>query len=140
MDNRKSPYLLLADDDLDDQEMLAESFLRWNPNVGIRYFKDGQEVLSFLDQCPTDELPLAMILDYKMPILTGVEVLAALENDPRFRNIPKLVWSTSGNSQYIQQCLSHGAERYFVKPSDLAHMDQIVSYLTHLFRSRSPVN
>ncbi|HLZ85975.1 MAG TPA: response regulator [Puia sp.] len=137
MTNKITPYLLLADDDPDDQELLAHSFLERNPTAEIRYFSDGRDVLTFLNHCPTNELPVVMLLDYKMPIVTGGEVLAAIKDNPRLKEIPKFVWSTSNNTQYSEECLKRGALEYFVKPSDVAHMEEIVACLTRIFRLRS---
>jgi CheY-like chemotaxis protein len=128
-----SPYLLLADDDIDDQELLAERFLQRNPETRIEFCNNGEEVLHFLQRCSSNDLPAVILLDYKMPVVTGVEVLKIIGADDRYKDVRKLVWSTSGNPEYVGECARFGAERYFTKPGDMHELDEIVSYLTNLF-------
>jgi CheY-like chemotaxis protein len=129
------PYILVADDDPDDQEMLAERFLRSDPDVRFRWMTNGYEVLDYLRSCPDDDLPRLMVIDYKMPGMTGAEVLQCIQHEARFRHIPKVVWSTSDNQEYIDKALNSGADDYFAKPADMASFDKLVGMLNQLFRS-----
>lgn len=122
-------YIALADDDPDDQEMLAEHFLKKHPGIPFKFFQDGLEIMRFLENCPTPELPTLLILDYKMPIRTGADVLKALQADNRYHAIRKVIWSTSGNNQFISECLEYGAEKYFTKPLNIRQIDDIVAQL-----------
>lgn len=130
------PYILIGDDDADDQEFLAESFLSLQPEAELRFFNDGSEIIAFLDQSATDQLPVFILLDYKMPIVSAPEVLMAIQKDPRYQGIPKIVWSTSDNPEFTEKCYKYGAKRYFAKPSSPAQMDEIVAYLSQLYQSR----
>ena len=127
------PYILVADDDPDDQEMLAERFRRSHPDVRFLWLGSGREVLDYLQSCPSEELPGLLVIDYKMPGLTGAEVLKGIQHDERLRHIPKVVWSTSNNREYIDTALSSGADQYFAKPADMLSFDKLVSRLHSLF-------
>jgi CheY-like chemotaxis protein len=129
------PYILVADDDPDDQEMLAERFSRSDPDIRFRWMSNGYEVLDFLRTCPADDLPGLMVIDYKMPGITGAEVLQGIQHEERFRRIPKVIWSTSDNQEYIDHALNSGADDYFAKPADMASFDKLVGQLIQLFRS-----
>jgi CheY-like chemotaxis protein len=135
MKNR-GPYILVADDDPDDREMLAERFRRLHPAVRVELMENGYELLDFLRDCPTDGLPELLVVDYKMPGITGAEVLDALRNDERYLNLPKIVWSTSNNQEYIDRAMKSGADKYFTKPQDMPTYDILVEFLSHLFESR----
>ena len=128
-----APYIAIADDDPDDQEMLANRFLKYNPGTPFKFFKDGQEITRYLEKCPTAELPVILLLDYKMPIQTGFDVLKTLRADSRYDQVRKIVWSTSGNSQYVSQCMQYGAEKYFTKPNNIQQLDDIVIQLSEIF-------
>ena len=130
----KTPYIALADDDLDDQEMLAHRILKKHPGIPFKFFNDGQEITRYLEMCPTSNLPALVILDYKMPIKTGADVLKALQADNRYNVIRKVVWSTSGNNQYVTECMRYGAEKYFTKPNSIEQLDEIVSQLDDILR------
>jgi CheY-like chemotaxis protein len=136
---KRLPYILVADDDPDDQQLFAELFLEQNPNAKIIFVNDGQEALTYLEGCDPDGLPLLIMLDYKMPVLTGADVLIIIEKDTRYQHIPKIVWSTSNRPEYAGRCFQHGAEQYFTKPNDMGEMEKIIGYLSRLFRSRHSV-
>lgn len=129
------PYILVADDDPDDQEMLAERFRRSHPDIQFRWLANGYEVLDYLRSCSNEELPQLMVIDYKMPGMTGAEVLQCIQHEERFRHIPKVVWSTSDNKEYVDKALNSGADNYFAKPADMASFDRLVGKLTELFRA-----
>jgi CheY-like chemotaxis protein len=134
-----SPYILLADDDPDDRESLIHPFLQQNPGVGVIACGDGQELLTFLESCPSDELPVLMLMDYKMPFCTAADILEKLKAEPRYAGILKLVWSTSGRPEYVDRCVQHGASQYFTKPSSIPELDNIVDRMTREFRTRMSV-
>jgi CheY-like chemotaxis protein len=130
----KTPYILIADDDPEDQEMLIELLQERLPDAGIKTIPNGREVMQWLTDCAGNELPSLMLLDYKMPGMTGADVLRATERDPNYRLIPKVIWSTSSNPDYMGVCMRHGAIQYFVKPNDLAGLGRIADAMRDLFR------
>jgi len=130
-----APYIALADDDPDDQDMLANRFLKIHPGIAFQFFKDGEEITRFLEDCPTADLPSLVILDYKMPVQTGADVLKTLQANERYNTIRKVVWSTSGNQQYVSECMQYGAERYFTKPNNIQEIDDIVAKLFDMLRT-----
>jgi CheY-like chemotaxis protein len=131
---KQQPYILVADDDPEDQEMLAEQFRRRNPDVEVIFLADGYQVLDYLRVCPTENLPEGMVVDYKMPGITGAEVFQTLQHEERYRKIPKVIWSTSNNQEYIDRSLSSGADKFFTKPVDMRTFDKMVDFLSHLFK------
>ena len=134
-----TPYILLADDDPDDRDSLIHPFVQQNPGVRVVSFEDGRELLSFLQNCPNDELPVLILMDYKMPFWTAADILEKLAADPRYANIPKIVWSTSGRSEYVDRCVQNGASQYFTKPNSLPELATIVERLSGLFQTRQAI-
>jgi CheY-like chemotaxis protein len=130
------PYILLADDDPDDREALIQPFIRQNPDAGVHCAEDGRQVLDFLERCPSGELPVLMLMDYKMPFLTAAEILERLAGDRRYADILKLVWSTSNRAEYVDRCVGHGASHYFAKPNSVHELENIVDRITRVFRTR----
>lgn len=129
------PLILVADDDPDDQEMLADRFRRKNPDVRFRWMANGYEVLDFLRTSPTEDLPQLIVIDYKMPGITGAEVLQCIQHEERLRHIPKVIWSTSNNQEYITRSMNSGADDYFPKPADMPAFDRLVARLNDLVRT-----
>jgi CheY-like chemotaxis protein len=120
------PYILLAEDDPDDQLTFSEAFSKLNPSISLKIVQDGHELLDFLDGCPDLLLPLIMVLDYEMPHLTGADVLRYLAVCRRFNHIPKIVWSTSTREKDISECMQLGAARYFTKPATNEELEDFV--------------
>lgn len=131
-------YILLADDDAEDREMFADRWQLRNPGASVEFAASGYEALTFLRNCPSDHLPQLILIDYKMPGITGHEVLRMLQQDQRYQSIPKVVWSTSNNQEYINESIQSGAERYFTKPADMRGFDWMVEQISQLFHN-SPV-
>ncbi len=115
--------------------MLEERFRRSDPDVRFRWMTNGYEVLDYLRSCSNEELPQLMVIDYKMPGMTGAEVLHCIQHEARFRHIPKVIWSTSDNREYVEKAMNSGADNYFAKPADMASFDKLVGVLSQLFRS-----
>lgn len=110
-------FILIADDDQEDLELLSEVLLQVEGDVKLHMVNNGSLVLDFLEKANDSELPSLIVLDYNMPNMNGAEVLEQLCKDPRYEKIPKIIWSTSNNSSYIKECLEKGATTYFVKPA-----------------------
>lgn len=119
-------WILIADDDPEDQEMIIEVINQMDNSIHIETVSDGREALTKLTALSPHELPALVLLDYKMPYLNASEILESLAGDERFTTIPKMVWSTSGRELDIQRCLKAGASKYFVKPSRSIELRQIV--------------
>jgi CheY-like chemotaxis protein len=117
--------ILLADDDGDDQDLLRESILQHRPSAQIKVVSNGPQVLAWLDECPDEQLPAMLILDYKMPILNAAQVLDELNAKIRYAGLPKVVWSTSSNRKHVDECLSKGALGYYPKPNDVTELAAI---------------
>jgi CheY-like chemotaxis protein len=129
---KQRPYILVADDDPEDLEMLAERFRRRNPDIDVKCLPDGYQFLDYLRICPIEELPELMVLDYKMPGITGAEVLQSIQEKERYQNIPKVVWSTSNNQEYRDQSMKSGASQFLTKPADIRAFDEMVDLLIKL--------
>jgi CheY-like chemotaxis protein len=110
-------FILIADDDQEDLELLSEVILQLEAGTKLHMVNNGAMVLDFLEKVKEEELPSLIVLDYNMPNMNGAEVLEKLCNHPRYQKIPKIIWSTSNNSNYIKECLRIGATTYFVKPA-----------------------
>ena len=129
------PYILLADDDPDDRESLIQPFIRLNPGARVQCADDGRQLLDFLEKCPEAELPVLILMDYKMPFLTAAEILERLAGDSRYTDVLKLVWSTSNRAEYVDLCVGHGASHYFAKPNSVHELEKIVDRITRVFRT-----
>lgn len=112
--------ILIADDDPEDLELIEEFLLMEAPKARLYKFMDGRSASEYLDALPDSDLPSLIILDYNMPGLTGSQVLALLKTVNRYKQIPKVVLSTSNTTKFIRESLNNGAMEYIVKPESIA--------------------
>ncbi len=111
--------ILLAEDDEDDQELIAIAFDKVVPKHRFHITNNGQEALEYLSALPEKSLPCLIMLDLNMPILNGFQTLDALKQDTRYQHIPKVVFTTSDSEEDKAACLARGAKDYVVKPHSM---------------------
>ena len=126
-----SKFILLGEDDKDDQEILEEVFLKADASLQLQFFNNGRKVISHLET-PGDHLPCLIVLDYNMPELNGADILKILSFDKRLEAIPKIIWSTSDAPVYRSLCFGYGATDYLVKPSKISALEEMVKYMLSL--------
>lgn len=117
--SNSAPFIFLAEDDVDDQELLIEAFTTQSQSLKIKTATNGKKAALFLDELSDDALPCLIVLDYNLPEVDGAQLLELLTGKKRYDGIPKVVWSTSNSPLYRSLCLEMGAKAYFVKPNDL---------------------
>ena len=130
--NSPDKIIVVADDDLDDQELLQEVLLEIEKDAQVLTFSAGKEVLEYLQNCESKKRPCLIILDYNMPDLNGAQVTEIIYRDESYRQVPVLVWSTSNSPIYRLECEQKGARQYFYKPHDFEQIiemaKQMLSY------------
>jgi CheY-like chemotaxis protein len=123
---KDQPLILLVDDDVDDQLLLTEEINKLEPSILVKHFNNGMQVMEYFFRMDKN-IPCLIILDYNMPVLTGLEILEKLTNIPHLRDVPKIVWSTSSSTTYQHKCLQTGALKYIVKANDMSGLKKIAS-------------
>jgi CheY-like chemotaxis protein len=117
--------IVVVDDDEDDRDFISAALLEQGKPIEIRTFKGGSEFLSYISN--TKQLPRLIITDIRMPLVNGFEVIDTVKRDPRTRQLPIVVLSTSGNDEDISKARSLGAAAYFVKPYSFDEYAEITS-------------
>lgn len=129
---KKSPQILIADDDLDDLEMLEEALIEAAPDAVISKAVGGVRAVELLNGYTGATLPDLIVLDYNMPDMSGAEVLSYINEQKRYSAIPRVVFSTSDARRHVSDCLTKGAKKYFVKPNTKRELDEIALQMLSL--------
>ncbi len=113
--------ILIAEDDPRDIELVSTSLAELNLANKIVFVRDGAEALDFLNCTGTFigrevENPVVVLLDIKMPRMSGVEVLRLMKSDERLRCIPVVMLTSSREATDLQECYKMGVNAYVVKP------------------------
>ena len=115
-------YILVAEDDADDRFLLETAFAENGFKGKLEFVENGVELLDYLRNLKTEDantehpLPGFILLDLNMPKKDGREVLKEIKEDPRFKKIPVIVFTTTKNENEINRCYELGANTYVVKP------------------------
>lgn len=110
----KNLHIIIAEDDIDDSEMILESFLAHPAFIKVVIVKNGKELLDLLKS--DEKKPDVILTDINMPLVNGIEALKAIQNDPSLHNITSFAYSTSTTALYVNKCLEFGARYFFAKP------------------------
>jgi diguanylate cyclase (GGDEF)-like protein/PAS domain S-box-containing protein len=105
-------HLLLLVDDLPSNLHVLISALKHG--YRLKTATSGQDALAILEQ--QDDLPKLVVLDVKMPGMSGIEVLRRMRLDPRMGDIPVVLLSADGSEQTEISGIHVGADDYLVKP------------------------
>ena len=121
--------VLYADDDADDLSLLREAFHDYNEVIDLLTFKDGLELLRFIEnRSPLHPAPCLIILDINMPCLNGIEVLKKLRGKQELADVPAVLFSTS--TLPAEKTIAHNLSAGFVtKPLIAGQIHQIVDEL-----------
>jgi len=116
--------LFLVEDQPSDAELTLRALRDLDLAKRFHRIGDGAQALDFLfgraahaDRSVADA-PGLILLDLKLPKVSGHEVLRALKSDERTRHIPVVVLSSSGERSDVERCYALGANSYVVKPVD----------------------
>lgn len=129
VNSSKSKFILIGEDDIDDEEFLKEVFQNVDDSFVLRFLNNGNKMMEYLEDLPDSHLPCLIVMDYNMPELNGAEILQQLKKNKRYLHIPKIIWSTSNSEMYRNICLDLGANDYVIKPSNVREMEEVVKYM-----------
>ncbi len=127
--------ILHAEDDENDAYFVKRAFALAKLDVILRQVPNGQEAVDYLDGAgpyndrrafPPVEL---LLLDLKMPVLNGFEVLGWVRSQPLFRGLPVFVLSSSEYEEDQQRAKLMGATGYLIKTAGFENVVRIVSNL-----------
>ena len=107
--------LLLVEDSADDRELTMIGLRDAGISNPIEIARDGQEALEYLCD-PTRPLPALVLLDLKLPRISGLDVLARLREQERTSLLPVVVLTSSNEESDRLGSYGAGANAYVCKP------------------------
>jgi CheY-like chemotaxis protein len=128
--------ILLVDDCENDVKLILSALESLNFANKIVVAEDGEIALDYLYKrgkfAKIHQFdPVFILLDIKMPLLTGVEVLKTIRADKRFNRIPVIMLTSSRNPKDIEECYENGANSFVVKPIQIDEFLKVVKELGH---------
>ena len=117
VDESRIPSILLAEDSEDDRALAFRAMRKCGIPVAVQVATDGQRALTLLSD-PRAVVPALVVLDVKMPRLSGIDVLGAIRDEARFDQVPVVMMTSSDEPTDIEVCRRLGADAYVRKPVD----------------------
>jgi two-component system response regulator len=139
MTNQK--YVLLIEDNRDDVTLTELAFRKAQITNRLDVVWDGVEAMEFLF-CTgryvgrdLSNKPAVILLDLKLPLVSGVQLLKAVRADANYRDIPIVVLTSSMEASDQRACNRCGVTEYLQKPESLSKFIEIVQNIKSTFLS-----
>lgn len=127
--------ILLVEDSPDDERLAVRAIRQMQMPIALDVARDGAEALDYF--FGEDRLvakgqlckPILVLLDLKLPKISGVEVLKKLREDSRTRCVPVVILTLSDEERDLVECYQNGANSYIRKP---VNYDQFIEVIHQL--------
>lgn len=135
MDDYNAVEILIVEDNPCDAELILRALLKNNLGNRVLIAKDGAEALDFFFCRGKYEIrsftnpPSVVLLDLKLPKVSGLEVLKIVKSDKRTSNIPIVMVTSSRQEPDIQEAYALGVNSYVVKPVEFDQFAKAMSSL-----------
>ena len=127
--------ILLVEDNPDDEELTTRALRQAKIANEIVVARDGREALDYLFGEGThagrdlSRMPAVILLDLKLPKLSGLEVLQRLRAQPSTKLIPTVILTSSSEDEDMLKSYEKGANSYVRKPIEFGAFVDAVSQL-----------
>jgi two-component system response regulator len=116
--------ILLVEDNKDDEDLTLHALKKYNVTNRIQVVRDGVEALEFIfctDRYAhrrISDRPKVILLDIKLPLVDGLEVLKKVKQDERTKTIPVVMLTSSREERDLLESYRLGVNSYITKPVD----------------------
>lgn len=131
--------ILHVEDNPDDVMLTSLAFRKAAVPARIEVATDGDKAIAALKNGLAATPLVCVLLDIKLPSLSGLEVLAWIRQQPRLRRLPVIMLTSSLLPGDINQAYEFGANSYLIKPPDLDSLVSLAKMIDHYWlRTNTP--
>ncbi|MDS4013592.1 MAG: response regulator [Candidatus Accumulibacter sp.] len=132
-DSQRSKRMLMVEDEAGDARLLQLAMRQSGFSAEVDHVWDGYEALEHLRraglQRQSAARPDLIVLDLKMPRLSGLDFLRLIKQDDDLRAIPVVAFSSSLLETDVRSAYEFGAAGYLTKPTDFQELIDMVNVL-----------
>ncbi|MGO8679224.1 MAG: response regulator [Limisphaerales bacterium] len=131
----RSGTVLYVEDEEFDALFMHRAFERMGLEGSLKVVEDGQEAIDYLAgkgvyaDRRAHPLPAVVLLDLKLPVVSGFEVLEWLREQPEFKSLPVVIFSSSAQPEDQARASELGADDFVQKPSSALEFPKVVERL-----------
>ncbi|SEI60006.1 CheY chemotaxis protein or a CheY-like REC (receiver) domain [Dyadobacter koreensis] len=139
MSDNSRKYIFLADDDEDDCMLFEDALREVNASTELATANDGVELMNLLGKTVPPP-PDVIFLDLNMPKKNGFECLAEIRNSQQYKNIPVVIFSTTGEEEAINKLYEQGANYFVRKPGSFPKLKSAIQRILAIDWGKGGVN
>jgi two-component system response regulator len=127
--------ILLVEDNPSDVELTKRAFEKAGITNPLVMVKDGKEALDYLFAAEnfggqqTENLPALVLLDLKLPVIGGLQVLKCIRDNPATKRLVVVILTTSVEQEDVANAYDFGANSYIRKPVDFIEFTNAIKQL-----------
>jgi CheY-like chemotaxis protein len=127
--------VLLVDDNPDDVLLMRRAFRATSITAPLVVVNGGEAAITYLSGAEpysdrtAHPLPLLMLLDLKMPRVSGFDVLRWLRAQAALKRLPVVVMTSSSQEEDVNKAYDLGVNSYIVKPSGLKEIAEVAAQI-----------
>lgn len=123
--------VLLVDDSESDAELTTRALKKFDASLNIKWFRDGPQLIECLrngnfKEAKEMQMPGLIIMDLKMPKMTGIELMRVMRHEFGELIIPVVLMSSSREPKDLKESYQAGINSYVVKPLDFDEFNKTV--------------
>jgi len=120
--------ILIVEDRPTDLDLTKRAFARRRVLNPVEEARDGEAAMAYFERWESGEpVPVCILLDLKLPKVSGLEVLRQLKTHPKFSAIPVIILTTSAEDQDIGEAYRLGCNSYIVKPVEFSKFMEVAA-------------
>jgi CheY-like chemotaxis protein len=142
----ESKKILVVEDNPIDAELTKLAVQKSNATYELIFAEDGVEALEYFfgedgkSGCTNEDLPVVVLLDLKLPRVSGLEVLGRLRANEKTRLVPIVVLTSSNEEKDITASYDLGANSFIRKPSEFSEFTEAIRQLMYWLTLNNPAS
>lgn len=128
-------WVFIVDDDEDDRFLVQQVFNQQSPDSQLKALSNGAELLETLAE--SEPLPNLILLDLNMPVMSGLETLERVRQNPAYESVPIVILTTSDQAIDRQRASRLRANGFITKPPTIRQYNEVVLNLQREWLSGS---
>lgn len=120
--------IFLADDDADDCMLFEDALREVSEATELTTASDGVELIKLMEDTVLTK-PDVIFLDLNMPRKNGIECLQYIKSHVAWKDIPVVIFSTTGQEETVRKTFATGANFFIKKPGSFSKLKQAIRYI-----------